>query len=272
MNVIGTHFVAEQVFAELFCHTLGEGCDKDALVTLHTLLYFLHKVVDLILGGTHLDDWIEQSCGTNHLFDNNAFCLLQLIFGGCGTHIDGLRGKCFELIEAEGTVVECCGQTIAIFHKGGLSLAVASVHGTNLRHTLMTFVDNEEEVLWKEVEQAVRAFAWFASVEVARIVFDARAMSEFANHFKVVRDTRLEEVLLGIVSQLFVKFKSSMKVVLNLSDGFELSLLGCHEEVGRIDLVFGHGANGEVGESIDFLYGVDFSPGKVDTDYLLVVC
>ena len=97
-------------------------------------------------------------------------------------------------------------------------------------------------------------------------------MSEFTYHLEVIGDTSFEEVFLGIVPKLLIVVEPLMEVVLDLPNGFELSLFGCHEEIGRIDLVFGHGANGQVGECIDFLNGVDFSPCEVDTNNLLIVC
>ena len=172
MDIIGTHLVAQEILAELFRHTFGKSGDQYALISLNALLYLLHEVVNLVLSGAHLDDGVEQTCGTNHLLNDNAFRLLQLVFGGGSAHIDGLRSEFLELIEAEWTVVECGRQTVAVLHQRRLALAVTSIHGTNLRHTLVALVNDKEEVFGEEVEQAVWAFTRVASVEVARIVLD----------------------------------------------------------------------------------------------------
>ena len=82
-------------------------------------------------------------------------------------------GQLFELVESQRTVVEGRRQTESIFHKVGLASPVATVHTTNLGYRDVALVDNHQEIVWEEVEQAIGTLASLTTVEIARVVLNA---------------------------------------------------------------------------------------------------
>ena len=64
-----------------------------------------------------------------------------------------------ELVETQRTVVEGGRKPEAILHKVLLAGSVAAVHTTNLGYRHVALVDEEQEVLREEVEQAIRPLA-----------------------------------------------------------------------------------------------------------------
>ena len=103
----------------------------------------------------------------------------------------------------------------------------------------MALVDEEQEVLGKEVEQTIRPLARLTTVEVAGIVLNARAVTQFLDHLHVVFHTFLDALGLDGVAQLGEEVHLLDKVVLNHADGSLRLFLGGHEEVGRINLIVG---------------------------------
>src|SRR5213076_593610 len=81
--------------------------------------------------------------------------------------------------------------------------AVALVHAADLRHGLVRLVDEADEVLREVVEEAVRAGAGRAAVEDARVVLDAVAEAELAQHLHVelralAQAVGLQQLALGL--------------------------------------------------------------------------
>ena len=167
MDIGAADAVVEQVFRQLFRHALGQGGDQHTLFLFDALLYLLHQVVNLVQAGAYLDDWVQQSGGTDYLFHHDTLTLLQFVFRRGRTHINHLLGHLLELLERKRTVVHGCRQTEAVFHQIRLAGPVAAIHGPYLWHADVAFVDDNQEILRKEVEQAVRTGARFASVKVA---------------------------------------------------------------------------------------------------------
>ena len=135
----------------------------------------------------------------------------------------------------------------------------------------MTFINDDEKIFRKEIEQAVRARAGGASVEIARIVFDARTVTEFAYHLYVVVHTLFEA--LGF--EVFVLFLEPLhllhEVVLDLADGEFLRFFGGEEEVGRVDFIFVKRANALSRKTVDLFDAVDFVAPEVDAQHIVGV-
>ncbi len=84
-----------------------------------------------------------------------------------------------------------------------LARAVALVLPVELRHGHVRLVEDDQVVVGEVVEQRVRHLPRRASVEVARVVLDARAHPDLAQHLEVVRGAhpealRLEQLLLAL--------------------------------------------------------------------------
>ena len=163
-----------------------------------------------------------------------------------------------ELVETEWAVVEGCRQAEPIFHEILLAGAVAAVHRVKLRHGDVALVDDEQIVVGEEVEQAVGPLSRFATVEIARIVLDARAIAQFLDHLHVVLHTFLDALRLDVVAESLKKVDLRHQVVLNLSNGLILLLFRRDEKVRGVDLIVVERGQTMVVDGVDFLDLVDF--------------
>ena len=215
---------------------------------------------------------VKQSRRPDNLLSNHSLRLLEFVVGRRGTDIDGLRRKRLKLIKTKRPVVERSRQSVGIFHECLLPLSVAPVHGPDLRYRLMALVDDEQEIIREEVEEAERPLSLFPSVEIPAIVLNARAVSKLTNHLKVVSHTRLEQVFLGQVTDVLIELEPLMQVVLDLMDGPLRCLLRSHKEVSRIDGIVRMAAEGHISDSVDFLNGLDFVPCEIHAYDFVIVC
>ena len=115
VDVSAAHLPFCQEFLQLFCHPLGEGGDQHALVLLGAQLYFLHQVVYLVLGRTHVYRRIQQTGGTHHLLHYQALALLQLIVARSRADEDPLSEDMLELVEFQGPVVRSGREAETVF-------------------------------------------------------------------------------------------------------------------------------------------------------------
>jgi hypothetical protein len=88
---------------------------------------------------------------------------------------DHLGHEFHELVEVERTVVQGARQPEAVLDQGLLARAVAGVLAAHLGHGHVGLVDHHEKVLGEVVEQREGPLAPAATVEVGRVVLDARA-------------------------------------------------------------------------------------------------
>ena len=49
----------------------------------------------------------------------------------------------------------------------------------------MAFIDNHQEIIRKKVEQAKGPLTRFALIEITRVVFDARTITQFTHHLQI---------------------------------------------------------------------------------------
>ena len=130
-----------------------------------------------------------------------AFALLDLVRARRRRHEHDLVDALDELLEAQRTVVHRGRQPEPVLDERLLARPVALVHPVQLRHGDVRLVDEDQEVLREVVEQRVGGLAGLASVDVPRVVLDARARADLAHHLEVVvrahaQPLRLEELVL----------------------------------------------------------------------------
>ena len=189
MDIICADVVLHEVIGEFLRHSFGQRGDQDSLVFLDALLYFFHQIVHLVQAWAHFDDGVEQAGRADNLFHHDAFALLQFIVGGSGGYINDLLGQLLELLEFQRAVIHGGRKPETVFHQVLFAGAVAAVHGIDLRYGHVALVDNDQEILGEEVQQAIGACTGFAPVEITRIVLDTAAMPQFAYHFHIIRDS-----------------------------------------------------------------------------------
>ena len=145
----------------------------------------MEQVVDLSANGPHLHLRVGQSCRTNHLFDHDASGLRQFVRTGRRGNIDQLIGPLLEFLEREWPIVHGRWQPESVFDKVVLAGAIAVIHAAQLGHRLMALVDEHQRILRQVIEQRWRRLAGQPSGQVAAVVFDAVAVSDFLDHLHV---------------------------------------------------------------------------------------
>ena len=262
---------AQEVFRQLFGHAFGEGGHQRALVVRDGNANFFEQVVDREIGVAHLDGRIEQTRRANHLVDVHTARFGEFILVGGGADIDDLVGEFAKLFEFERAVVERGGQAETVVHQAFFARAVAAVHGADLWHTDVAFVDDHEKVFREKVEQTIGAHARLAAVEVARIVFDARAVTEFANHFEIIVHAFFETLGFEEFALLFEERHLRHQVVLYLVNGVFLAFFGGHEEVGGIDLVLVERTEAGSRHAVHFFDAIDLVAPEIDAQHIVGV-
>ena len=91
----------------------------------------------------------------------------------------------FELFKRQRTVVERAGQAEAVLHQVFFARAVAMIHALQLRNGLMALVQEHQRIVGKIIEQRRRRLSGQASGKMARIIFDAVAITDLLDHFEI---------------------------------------------------------------------------------------
>ena len=193
-----------QVGGEVLGGTFRERGNEHAVALLGHGADLGHEVVDLSLERTYLDLGVEEARGADHLFGDDGRHVV-LIIARRGAREHNLVDLALELLEAERAVVLRARQAEAVVHELLLARLVAVEHRAELRHGHVGLVDDREEIVGEVVEQTFGRFAWGASGERTRVVFDAVAVTELTHHLDVVlralADTLRLDVLLALLEE-----------------------------------------------------------------------
>ncbi len=133
----------------------------------------------------------------------NTLRALQLPVARRRGNVDHLIEAVQKLVKFQRTVVQCRRQAEAEIHQRGFPRAVPLEHAPHLRDADMAFVGKEHEVVGEVVEQRSGRLPFLAAVEVARVVFNARAIAKFLHHFKIklgalLKPLRLHKLVSGL--------------------------------------------------------------------------
>ena len=271
MDVSCLNPIAKQILRHFLSHTFRERDDQHTFLPFDAPLNLFHEVVHLIFCGTNLDEGVEQTRRPDDLFHDNAFALLNFIVRRSCADVYNLVRHLLKLLEFQRSVVLRSRQTEAIIHESRLAGLVSAVHRMQLRHRHMAFVDDHEEVLGEEVEQAIRASSRLASVEVTAVVLDSGTMSQLANHFYIVGNAFVQTLCLKFFPLTLKERNLCTKVLLNLHDCPVLSILRGHEEIGRIYLVAIIELNAYKQLSIKLFDALDFIIPESDSEQEIAV-
>ncbi len=184
------------VLGEVFRHPLGQGRHQDALVPVGPRPELGEQVVDLVPGRAHGDPRIHEAGRPDHLLGERVGGELELVGPGGRGDVDRLTGAPRELVERERSVVERGGHPEPVLDERLLARAVAVVHAADLRHGDVALVDDDQRVLRQVVDQGRRGLARAVPGQVARVVLDAVAEAELAQHLHVEEGPLLEPLRL----------------------------------------------------------------------------
>src|SRR5437899_9963594 len=91
----------------------------------------------------------------------------------------------FEFFKRERSVVEGRRQAEPVFDERFLARAIAVVHAMQLRHSLVRFVDEQQVIARKIIQQGRRWLAGQATGEMPRVVLDPMAVADRLNHLEI---------------------------------------------------------------------------------------
>ncbi|MPN46313.1 hypothetical protein SDC9_193899 [bioreactor metagenome] len=92
----------------------------------------------------------------------------------------------------------------------------------------MAFVHDQQEILREIVDQRKRRLSGFAPVKIARIVFDAVAIADFAHHLDVILRALLNSLRLDQAIHAFKLVPPRFSIAPDGVDGgFQLFTAGC---------------------------------------------
>ena len=111
--------------------------------------------------------------------------MLLLVLGRCGAHKHGLAHALLELIELEGAVIQGRRQTETVIDQIFFARAVATIHPTYLPDRHVRFVNKDQRVVRQVINQGRGRFTGLAAREMAGIVFDPFAETDFAQHLDI---------------------------------------------------------------------------------------
>ena len=155
--------------------------------------------------------------------------------GGRGAHVDRRALQLLELGEGHRTVVLGRRESESVLHEVFLAGAVAAVHGVYLRQRDVAFVYDEHVILREIVNQAERARALGAAVEITRVVLDAGAVPQLLDHLDVVFHALLDALRLRRASGTLEEFDLPAQIQVYLLYGAVDALLGGYEEARGVE-------------------------------------
>ncbi|CAB4874113.1 unannotated protein [freshwater metagenome] len=143
-----------QVVGEILGHLLCQCRDENSLVLCDSLPNALEDVVNLSFGRFHDDLGIDETRRTDDLFDD-AVDNTHLVFAGCCRKINLLTNSVQKLWPFEWSIVESAGKAKTVFDQCSLARRVAFIHGTDLWHGHVRFVNDDDEIVGEIVNQRV---------------------------------------------------------------------------------------------------------------------
>ena len=118
--------------------------------------------------------------------------VLNFKLRGRGAYIDDLVRHLHELIEIQRPVVERARKPKAVFDEHGFARFVAFIHAADLRDGGVRFIDNDQKIPRKKIDDGVRLRSRQATGQMPRIIFDAITEAHFLKHFEIVLGAHAE--------------------------------------------------------------------------------
>ncbi len=146
VEVADAHALVAQVGRQVFAESLGQCGDEDSATEFDDFFAAFDEVGDLTVGGADFDFWVEESGGSDDLFDDFAVGGLKFVWAWRCADEHHLGDECFELFEAERAVVQAGGEAEAVFDEDFFAGEVAVEHGADLWDGHMGFIDDDEPV------------------------------------------------------------------------------------------------------------------------------
>ena len=176
MHIANLDPVLIEVFRQVFRHALGQGGDQDSIPHFCAFVDLGQQIVDLGRRRPNFHHRVDQPGGPHHLLDN-LIGMFLLIGSRRGRHKYRLRHQSLPLIEAQRSVIQGRGQAKAVVHQSFLARSISFIHSAQLRDSGMGLIDNHQRIARQVIEQGRRWRTGVAAGQVARVIFDTRAIT-----------------------------------------------------------------------------------------------
>ena len=169
-----------------------------------------------------------------------------------------------EFFEFERPVVQRAGQAKTIFHQRGLARAVAVVHAAKLANQHVAFVQKHQRVFGQVIGQRGRRLACGGPREVARVVLNAFAVADFAEHFQIKTGALLQPLRLHQLAHADQLFEAVGQLQLDQLHGLQNLLARGDVVAAGVDREARNFLADAAGERIEELQRFDFFIEQLD--------
>ena len=254
----------EQVIGQVLGHLLGQRGDQHPLVAVGARPDLADEVVDLSLGRLHHDLGVDQTGGANHLFDELAAGLSQLVGARSRRQVHGLTHPVAELLPGQRTVVDSRRQPESVLHQVAFAGHIALIHAADLRHGHMRLVDDEQEVLREVVQQRRRGGTRGAAVDMPGVILDAGAEPDLTHHLDVVVGAHPQPLGLQQFAPVLQVRQTLGEFGLDARDGLRHPLRSGDVVRGREDPQRVHLSDDVAGERVQVVQRLDLVAEELD--------
>jgi len=178
--------MVQEKIRQVLGKTFGQRRYEDTFFLLYRFSDIEKKYVDLVRSPLYNDLRIHKTCGSYDLFHDNPSRLFKFLFGRSSRDIKGLFFPGFKLFKCKRPVIERRRQPKTKFNERGLPGTITAVHADELRYCYVAFINHNNSVLRQIVHKRRRRFTGFSSGKVTGIVLNARAITHFSEHFKII--------------------------------------------------------------------------------------
>ncbi len=139
---------------------------------------FRKQIINLPFHWAYADVRIKQSGRTNQLF-RNPRRYLPLKVSGRGTGENNLVHMAVEFLKIERPVIIGAGKAEAVINQALLPRVVPAEHAVNLRQGNVGFINKQQKILGKVIQQRIRHGARFPARQHTAVVFNTGAKPGF---------------------------------------------------------------------------------------------
>ncbi len=195
----------------------------------------------------------------------------EFVRSGSGGDIDRLIQPAFEFGKIQRAVVQRRREPESVLYQDFLARPVAEIHSAHLRDRGMAFIHEQHPLAWDIVQQCRGRFPWTPSCQMARIVFDPAAISQFFHHLEIehgplVQPARFQEFIL-----LFQAGSAFLQLRFDAANGVQQLFPGLDVMGFRID---GHSVvlfQNASGDRIDLGDGIDFVAEHLNAHRIILI-
>ena len=131
-----------------------------------------------------------------------------------------------------GRLSSALGQTKPVIYEHSFARPVAFVHPADLRDRGVRFVDHDEKIVRKKIDDRVRLRAGRPAGQMARIIFDPVAETHFLQHLQIVFGAHSQPLRF---EQFVLRFEFNDPLLKLFADGAQRAI----QLVRRRDELFG---------------------------------